>query len=97
MCGVGFVVSFGASHAVGHGFAPQQACPKKNIKTVQNASCCLACMRYGRSLTVQLDFIKGWVVCVYQNMHLKDLLGSIARVGYCIPVPNFYLLLHAHY
>ena len=27
-------------------------------------------------------------------MHLKDLLGSIARVGYCIPVPDSYLVLH---
>ena len=26
--------------------------------------------------------------------HLKDHLGSIARVGYCIPVPDFYLVLH---
>ena len=26
-------------------------------------------------------------------MHLKDLLGSFARVGYCIPVPVFYLVL----
>ena len=25
---------------------------------------------------------------------LKDLLGSIARVGYCIPVLDFYLVLH---
>ena len=27
-------------------------------------------------------------------MHLKDLLGSIARAGYCIPAPDFYLVLH---
>ena len=27
-------------------------------------------------------------------MHLKDLLGSIARVGYRIPVPDFYLVLY---
>ena len=27
-------------------------------------------------------------------MHLKDLLGSIVRVGYRIPVPDFYLVLH---
>ena len=32
------------------------------------------------------------VVCgtVYGEMHLKDLLGSFVRVGYCIPVPDFY-------
>ena len=36
------------------------------------------------------------VVCgtVYGDMHLKDLLGSIVRVGYHIPVPDFYLVLH---
>ena len=27
-------------------------------------------------------------------MHLKDLLGSFVRVGYCIPFPDFYLVLH---
>ena len=32
--------------------------------------------------------------CNYGDMHLKD-LGSIARVGYCIPVPDFYLVLHS--
>ena len=31
---------------------------------------------------------------VYGDMHLKDLLGSIAREGYRIPVANFYLGLH---
>ena len=52
----------------------------------------MARMCYGRSLTVQL----GQVVCgtVYWDMHFKDLLGSIARVGYCIPVPDFYIVLH---
>ena len=28
------------------------------------------------------------------DMHFKDLLGSIARVGYCIPVPDLFLVLH---
>ena len=31
---------------------------------------------------------------VYGDMHFIDPLGSIARVGYCIPVPDFYLVLH---
>ena len=46
------------------------------------------------SLTVQPDCLKGRVVwrTVYGDMHLKDLLGSIA--GYSIPVPDFYLVLH---
>ena len=37
---------------------------------------------------------KGRVVCgtVYGDMHLKGLLGSFVRVGYCIPVPDFYLV-----
>ena len=45
----------------------------------------------GWSLAVQPDCLKGWVVCgtVYGDMHLKDLLGSFVRVGYCIPVPGF--------
>ena len=53
-------------------------------------------MRYGRSLAVQPDSLKGQVVCgtVYGDMHLKDLLGSLGRVGYRILVPDFYLVLH---
>ena len=31
---------------------------------------------------------------VYGEMHLKDLLGSFVRVGYRIPFPDFYLVLH---
>ena len=31
---------------------------------------------------------------VYGEMHLKDLLGSFIRVGYRIPVPDLYLVLH---
>ena len=42
------------------------------------------------------DYLKGRVVCgtVYGDMHLKDLLGSKVRVGYCIMAPDFYLVLH---
>ena len=38
----------------------------------------------------------GQVVCgtVYGEVHLKDLLGAFVRVGYRIPVPDFYLVLH---
>ena len=47
---------------------------------------------------MQPDSLKGCALCncgtVYGDMHLKDLLGSIARVGYCIPASDFYLLLH---
>ena len=31
---------------------------------------------------------------VYGDLHLKDLLGSFVRVGYCILVSDFYLVLH---
>ena len=45
------------------------------------------CMTYnalGWNLAVQPDCLKGQVACgtVYGNMHLKDLLGSIVRVGF---------------
>ena len=40
---------------------------------------------------MQTDCLKGQVG---QEMHLKDLLGSIVRVGYHIPVPDFCLVLH---
>ena len=26
--------------------------------------------------------------CLSGDMHFKDILGSIVRVGYCIPVPD---------
>ena len=40
--------------------------------------------------------LKDRVVCgtVYGEMHLKDLMGSFVRVGYRIPVPDFYLVLY---
>ena len=54
---------------------------------------CLACMHKGR----QPECLKGQVEygTVYRDMHLKDLLGSIARVEYYIPVLDFYLMLMA--
>ena len=69
------------------------------MKYHKNGTNCLPAwhaMRKGRSLTVQPDCLKGRVVCgtVYGDMHLKDLLGSIVRVGHRIPVPDFYLVLH---
>ena len=42
-----------------------------------------------RSLVVQPMY-----GAVYGEMHYKDILRSVARVGYCIPVPDFYLVLH---
>ena len=54
-----------------------------------------ACVRVG-VLAVHPNCLKGRVVCrtVYGEMHLKDLLGSFVKVGYRIPVPDFYLVLH---
>ena len=50
----------------------------------------------GLSLAVQPDCLNRRVVCgtVYGGMHLKYIMGSIVREGYCIPVPDFYLVLH---
>ena len=57
----------------------------------EEAVCCVNCS----SLASTQKSI-GRVVCgtVYEEMHLKDLLGSFVRVGYRIPVPDFYLVLH---
>ena len=43
---------------------------------------------------MQPNCLKGQVVygTVYGNMHFKDPLGSVIREGYCIPVPDFYIL-----
>ena len=84
-CWVGLVVSVSASHTVG---CWSEKCYKLPP--------CIARMCKGRSLTVQPDCLKWQVVCgtVYGDMHLKDFLRSITRVGYCVPVPNFYLVLH---
>ena len=53
-------------------------------------------LRSGLPVVIQPNCLKGRVVCgtVYGEMHLKDLLGSFVRVGYRIPVPDFYLVLH---
>ena len=64
----------------------------------KNGTNCLpawhACVRVG-VLTVQPNCLKGRVVCGTVCRHaLIDLLGSLVRVGYCIPVPDFYLVLH---
>ena len=77
------------------GSRPDWVIPKTIINMVQTASLHRhACVRVG----VQSDCFKGLVVSgtVYGDMHLIDLLGSITRVGYCIPVLDFYLVLHGH-
>ena len=71
-CRVGSVGSVSASRP-GH--------TKDHHKTGTNCLPTYARMRYGWSLAVQLNCLKGRVVCgtVYGEMHLKDLLGSFAR------------------
>ena len=84
---VGLVVSMSASHTVGRGFVSRSVIPKTIIKIIRTASLHRHAIRYGWSLAVQPDCLKGRVVggTVYMDMHLKYLLGSIVRVGYHIP------------
>ena len=69
--------------------------PKTIIKYVQTVSL-LSCRHCGKSLAVQPSCVKVRLMCgtVYEDMYYKDLLGSIARVGYCIQVLDFHLVLH---
>ena len=85
-----------ASHAVCRGYAHRPGHAIDSHKIGKNASL-LGMHALGRSLTVLPDSVKGRIVCgtVYSDMHFKDLLRSIVRVGYLIPVPDFYLMLHA--
>ena len=41
------------------------------------------------------EFVKGRVVyrIVYGDKHNRHFIGSVARVGYCFPVPDFFLVL----
>ena len=50
-------------------------------------------------LEFQPGCLKAWVVCgtVYGDMEFKDHLGSIGRVRYCIPVPDFSFKRHYKY
>ena len=96
LCRVGSVGSEAASQMVGREFASRPGHTKDHHKSGTNCLPAWHAMRYGRSLAVQPDCLKGREVCgtVYGDMHLKDLLGSFVRVGYCILVPVFYLVLH---
>ena len=92
------MVSVSASHTIGREIASRLGHTKDHHKNDTNCLPVWHAMRYGWSLAVQPDCLKGglMVVCgtVYGDMHLKDLLGSFVRVGYRIPVPDFYLVLH---
>ena len=95
-CRVGLVVSVSASHTLGREFASRPGHTKDHYKNGTNFLPAWHAMRMGRSMIVQPDCLKGRAVCgtVYGDLHLKDLLGSFVRVGYRIPVPDFYLVLH---
>ena len=79
-CRDGLVVSVSASHAVGCGFVYRLGHIKDHHEKW------LARSHKGMSLSVQPACLKGQVVygMVYGDIHFKDLLGAIARVGYCI-------------
>ena len=72
-CRVGLMVSVSASHTIGRGFASRPGHTKDHHKNGTNCLPARHAMRYGRSLTVHPDCLKGWVVCgtVYGDMHLK--------------------------
>ena len=93
-CRVGSDGSLSASRTVGREFASRPGHTKDHHKNGTNCLPAWHAMR--KSLAVQPDCLKGRVVCgtVYGEMHLKDLLGSFVRLGYRIPVPDFYLVLH---
>ena len=94
-CLVDLVVSVSASHTFGRGFAFLPGHTKDHHKNGTNYLPAWHALRSGWSLAVQPDCLKR-VVCgtVYGDMDLKDILGSIVRVGYRIPIPDFYLVLH---
>ena len=78
---------------------PGRVIPKTIIKMVQIASCMARNalgLEFGSAARLSKWSGSVWNCLwgVYGDMHLKDLLGSIVRVGYCIPVPDFYLVLH---
>ena len=84
------VVSGSTSHAVGHWFAPRESYTEDHHK---NGTNCLPVWVSGLEFGSATQLCSVWNG-LYKDMHYKDLLGSIARVGYCIPVPDFYLVLH---
>ena len=82
------------SDAVGHGFTPLSGHTKDYLMLLIASLLSTQTLEYGFGSAAWL--CKGRVVfgTVYQDMHFKDLLGSNARVGYCIPVMDFYLVRH---
>ena len=80
---------------VSRGLAPWMGHAKDHHKFGSN---CLCAWYAGVRVTVKdysLTVLKT-VVCgaVYENMHYKNILGSIVRAQNCIPVQDFYLVIH---
>ena len=92
MCRYGLVVSVSTSHAAGIGFVPKPVHTKDHHK---NGTNCLSAWHTANRIGVW-QCVKDRPVCgaVYGDTHYKDILESILRVGYCIPVLHFYLVLH---
>ena len=88
------VVCMSASHTVGREFAPRPGHTKDHHKNGADCSLhAMQCVSVGVWQCSWLSWRPGSVCkTVYGDMHLKDLLGSIARVGYCITVLDFYLV-----
>ena len=88
-CRVGLVVSVSASHTVGLGFASRLGHTKDHH--INGTKCLPAwhAMRYGRSLAMQPDCLKGRVVCgtVYGDMHIKRSPGIIRKSKVLYPGP----------
>ena len=72
-CRAKLVVSVRASHTVGRRFASQPGHTKDHRENGTNCLPAWHAMRYGWSLAVQPDCLKGRIVCgtVYGDMHLK--------------------------
>ena len=88
------MVSVSASRAEVAGSCPAQVISKTIIKIVQTAS-----LHDMHALWLEFDSAallskRPGIVWNCLRGHAQDLLGSIARVGYCILVPDFYLVLH---
>ena len=86
------MVNVFASHAVGRRFAPRSDHTTDHHRNATNSLPTWHAYVRVRVLQCILTVLsKGRVMCgtVYWDMYIKDFLGSISRVGYCIPVPDF--------
>ena len=92
---ISILVSVSASHAVCRGFASRLGHTKDHYKIGKNAVL-LGTHALGKEFDSVARLSKSRIVygTAFMDMPFKDLLRSIARVEYRIPVPDFYLVLH---